>query len=103
MAVALGIDTGGTYTDAVLVDQASGEVLAGSKALTTRDDLSVGVGQAVAAVIGAVSSLPSGKSVSRSDINLVGASTTLATNAIVGGTGQLGLSVAYRVQSQGDP
>ena len=76
MAVALGIGTGGTCTNAVLVDQASGEVLAGSKALTTRDDLSVGVGQAVAAVIGAVSSLPSGKSVSRSDINLVGVSST---------------------------
>ena len=36
---------------AVLVDQASDEVLAGSKALTTSDGLSIGVGQVVAAVI----------------------------------------------------
>ena len=47
MTIALGIDTGGTYTDAVLVDHASGEVLAGDKALTTRHDLSIGIGQAV--------------------------------------------------------
>jgi N-methylhydantoinase A/oxoprolinase/acetone carboxylase beta subunit len=30
MTVALGIDTGGTYTDAVLVDHATGEVLVAS-------------------------------------------------------------------------
>ena len=42
--VALGIDTGGTYTDAVLVDHTSGEVLAVANALTTRHDLNVPVG-----------------------------------------------------------
>ena len=30
MKAALGIDTGGTYTDAVLVEQSSGAVLAGA-------------------------------------------------------------------------
>jgi len=86
MTVALGIDTGGTYTDAVLVDHASGEVLAGAKALTTRHDLSVGIGQAVAAVFDrreAFHSYP----MFPAEVDLVALSTTLATNAIVEGRG----------------
>ena len=47
MQLALGIDTGGTYTDAVLVNHETGAVLAGAKALTTRHDLSVGIGGAI--------------------------------------------------------
>ena len=39
MHIALGIDTGGTYTDAVLVNQKTGKVLAKTKALTTHRDL----------------------------------------------------------------
>ncbi len=80
MAVTLGIDTGGTYTDAVLVDHASGAVLAGSKALTTRNDLSVGIGRAVAAAF-------DGQTVSPAEVSLVALSTTMATNAIVEGQG----------------
>ncbi|HIF77529.1 MAG TPA: hypothetical protein EYQ36_07820, partial [Sulfitobacter sp.] len=51
MGLALGIDTGGTYTDAVLVEQQSGEVLTGAKALTTRRDLAVGIGQVLQTVV----------------------------------------------------
>jgi N-methylhydantoinase A/oxoprolinase/acetone carboxylase beta subunit len=80
MQVALGIDTGGTYTDAVLVDQASGTVITGAKALTTHHDLSIGIGEAVAAVFAE-------NGVSPADVSLVGLSTTLATNAIVEGQG----------------
>jgi N-methylhydantoinase A/oxoprolinase/acetone carboxylase beta subunit len=80
MTVALGIDTGGTYTDAVLVDHASGQVLARAKALTTRHDLSVGIGQAVAAVFDE-------QAMSPAEVDLVALSTTLATNAIVEGQG----------------
>jgi N-methylhydantoinase A/oxoprolinase/acetone carboxylase beta subunit len=76
MKAALGIDTGGTYTDAVLVEQSSGAVLAGAKALTTYADLSVGIGQAVSAVLEQQALTPA-------EIELVGLSTTLATNAIV--------------------
>ena len=76
MTIALGIDTGGTYTDAVLVDQTSSRVMAGAKALTTYHDLSVGIGKAVAAVF-------DGRGVSPADIGMVGLSSTLATNAIV--------------------
>ncbi len=80
MTVALGIDTGGTYTDAVLVDHDSGKVQASAKALTTRHDLSVGIGQAVAAVF-------DGQAMSPTEVDLVALSTTLATNAIVEGQG----------------
>lgn len=79
MAIALGIDTGGTYTDAVLVDHDSGLVLEGAKALTTRHDLSIGIGEAVRAVLA--------QGVSPTDVDLVALSTTLATNAIVEGQG----------------
>ncbi|NLF00126.1 MAG: hydantoinase/oxoprolinase family protein [Anaerolineales bacterium] len=80
MTVALGIDTGGTYTDAVLVDHDSGQVLSGAKALTTYHDLSLGIGQAVAAAF-------EGAAVAPSDVALVALSSTLATNAIVEGRG----------------
>ena len=43
----LGIDTGGTFTDAVLWDAASCRVLSRSKAPTTHSNLSVGVVDAI--------------------------------------------------------
>lgn len=75
----LGIDTGGTYTDAVLWSQ-SGGVVARAKALTTRHDLAVGISGAVDAVLAEASVAPSA-------IKLVSMSTTLATNALVEGQG----------------
>ncbi|WP_067563367.1 hydantoinase/oxoprolinase family protein [Halofilum ochraceum] len=77
MGLTLGIDTGGTYTDAVLVD-AGGHVRASAKALTSHDDLSRGIGEALDSVL-AVADQP---------IGLVSVSTTLATNAVVEGEGQ---------------
>lgn len=76
MTIHLGLDTGGTYTDAVLFDPARG-VVAAAKALTTKQDLSVGLGNAIAAVLDKASG----------PIGLVSLSTTLATNAIVEGQG----------------
>jgi N-methylhydantoinase A/oxoprolinase/acetone carboxylase beta subunit len=82
MTIALGIDTGGTYTDAVLVelDSDRGHVIAGAKALTTRRDLAIGIGQAVEAVF-------AGAAIHPDEVGLVALSTTLATNAIVEGQG----------------
>jgi len=80
MSVALGIDTGGTYTDAVLVDHADGAVLAQAKARTTKHDLAIGIGEAMHAVLSATDR-------ARGDVRLVSLSTTLATNAIVEGHG----------------
>ncbi len=75
----LGIDTGGTYTDAVLFSETHG-VVAKAKALTTRHDLSVGIAGAVEAVLEQAKAPASA-------IGLVSLSTTLATNALVEGQG----------------
>ena len=69
MAIALGIDTGGTYTDAVFVTYPEGRVVAGAKALTTRHDLALGIGGAIRAVFTAASE--AGAPVAASDIALV--------------------------------
>jgi N-methylhydantoinase A/oxoprolinase/acetone carboxylase beta subunit len=87
MKLALGIDTGGTYTDAVLINHTTGEVLAGAKALTTRHDLAIGIKGALAAVTEEAGKQHSGLDLSTANIDMVGLSTTLATNAIVEGQG----------------
>lgn len=76
----LGIDTGGTCTDAVLLDAAD-DLVASAKALTTHHDLYLGIAAAVRDVL---AEAPAG-SIER--IGLVGLSTTLATNALVEGQG----------------
>lgn len=73
MNLGLGIDTGGTYTDSVIVALDTGEVLSFAKALTTRQELIAGVRNSL---LGLDSSL-------FAHIKLVGLSTTLATNSIV--------------------
>ncbi len=79
MAIILGVDTGGTYTDAVLIRD-DREVLATAKSLTTRHDLAIGIGSAVQSVLDTVQVAPQ-------DIGLASLSTTLATNALVEGQG----------------
>ncbi|TMV10803.1 hydantoinase/oxoprolinase N-terminal domain-containing protein [Arenibacterium halophilum] len=79
MAILLGVDTGGTYTDAVLLRDET-EVLASAKALTTRQDLAIGVGAAVSRVLEQAGVQPG-------EIALASLSTTLATNALVEGQG----------------
>lgn len=76
MAMTLGLDTGGTYTDAVVLDGRR-RVVASAKALTTHDDLSRGIGEALGRVLGEIDG----------PIGLVSLSTTLATNALVEGQG----------------
>ena len=77
--ILLGIDTGGTYTDAVLFREGEG-VIAKAKSLTTRHDLADGIAGAVDAVLAR-------SGYSASEIGLVSLSTTLATNALVEGQG----------------
>lgn len=79
MAVLLGVDTGGTYTDAVLIRDEE-HVIASAKALTTRQDLAIGVGGAVRAVLEQAG-------VNAADVSMASLSTTLATNALVEGQG----------------
>lgn len=77
MTIGLGIDTGGTYTDGVLMDMESKEILGWSKALTTRDDLTKGISETIRKL-----DLDLLKKVS-----LVSLSSTLATNTVVEGKG----------------
>lgn len=80
MAVLLGVDTGGTFTDAAVLDGEATRVLGKAKALTTRGDLAVGIGGAVDAAMAAAGVAPR-------QVGLVALSTTLATNALVEGQG----------------
>ncbi len=76
----LGIDTGGTFTDAVLYDSENG-LLRTAKSLTTHYDLAVGIRN----VIELIDSDPD---TPLSDlVQVTSISTTLATNAIVEGRG----------------
>ncbi len=80
MAVLLGVDTGGTYTDAVLI-RGEENIIAAAKALTTRADLAIGIGEAVRSVLEQARIDPS-------EISMASLSTTLATNALVEGQGE---------------
>lgn len=80
MAYFLGVDTGGTYTDAVIVDEAADRVIGKAKSLTTRADLALGIGRAVDAALAQ-------SGVAAAEVALVSLSTTLATNALVEGQG----------------
>jgi N-methylhydantoinase A/oxoprolinase/acetone carboxylase beta subunit len=72
----LGLDTGGTFTDAVLLADGR-QVIASAKALTTPWNLAIGISEAIHSVLGL---LPPG---ARRAVRLVSVSTTLATNAVV--------------------
>ena len=74
----LGIDTGGTYTDGVLLDEGTRQVIATAKTLTTRHDLS----ECILKVLDELLLGDPGQ------IGLVSISTTLATNAIAEGKGR---------------
>ncbi len=71
----IGIDTGGTYTDAVLLDSDSGRIIFSIKEQTTHHDLSIGVGKALAALFAG--------DIRTEDVDRMAVSTTLATNAVV--------------------
>ena len=75
--IAIGIDTGGTCTDAVIYDGASRQVLSYGKTLTTKKDLKIGI-------LEALHCLDQELLKKAEHISL---STTLATNACVEGKG----------------
>ncbi|MBC8496222.1 MAG: hydantoinase/oxoprolinase family protein [Chloroflexi bacterium] len=85
MKLTLGIDAGGTYTDAILMDQVRGEVKYKAKALTTPHDLSLGISQAIEYL--QEKGEPRKTSKIFQQIELISISTTLATNAVVEGHG----------------
>jgi N-methylhydantoinase A/oxoprolinase/acetone carboxylase beta subunit len=80
-ALLAGVDTGGTYTDAALIDGSTHRVVATAKALTTRGNLALGVSKALERALMALEPGAARR------IRLVAVSTTLATNAVVEGHG----------------
>lgn len=77
MHFSLGIDAGGTYTDAVIVRDSDGEVVESNKALTTYPDPLPGMKNAIDRLDPRY----------LKDIKLVSVSTTLSTNTILESTG----------------
>lgn len=75
--IGIGIDTGGTYTDAVIYDFEKKEVLSSGKALTTKKDLTIGIRNALNTLSDEV----------LKQAEFLSLSTTLATNACVEGIG----------------
>ena len=86
----IGIDTGGTYTDAVVCDSITHEIYATAKALTTHDDLTRGIHSALGA-------LPENL---LTDVEMVSLSTTLATNACVENKGCRALLILFGTEPE---
>ena len=74
----LGIDTGGTYTDAVLLEYHSRKDLSTHKSLTTKRDFSIGIEKVIDGI----------HIEDPTAVQMVSISTTLATNAIAEGKGK---------------
>jgi len=72
----IGIDTGGTFTDAVLLEQTSGRIVAAAKKPTTHQQLARGTAAALAALLEQARVAPG-------DITALAVSSTLATNSVV--------------------
>ena len=79
MSYRLGVDVGGTFTDLILVNEASGEIHT-AKVPSTPDDSSIGVMNGVERVCGNAGIAPS-------EISQVMHGTTVATNTVLTGSG----------------
>ncbi|MHB8962429.1 MAG: hydantoinase/oxoprolinase family protein [Saccharofermentanales bacterium] len=77
MKYGLGIDTGGTYTDAVIFDFENNRVIGAAKSITYKEDLTVGINGAIGQLSADI----------LRQTAMVSLSTTLATNACVEGKG----------------
>ncbi|MDO4541566.1 MAG: hydantoinase/oxoprolinase family protein, partial [Bacillota bacterium] len=73
MSVVLGIDTGGTFTDGVIIDLSTKEIKTAAKSPTTHHDLIIGIRNALNQL----------SSEDMAQVEYISLSTTLATNAIV--------------------
>ena len=79
MSFRLGVDVGGTFTDLILVNEASGDIHT-AKVPSTPDDSSVGVMNGVERVC-------ANAGIDPSQISQVMHGTTVATNTVLTGTG----------------
>lgn len=90
MKIGIGIDTGGTCTDAVVYRLTDRAILAAAKTPTTKEDLSLGIG---AALDGLPPEL-------LREAELIALSTTLATNACVENKGGRAKLIFFGVQKE---
>ena len=90
MKIGIGIDTGGTCTDAVVYRLSDRTILATAKTPTTKEDLSIGIGLAL-------DGLPE---TLRQQAEVVALSTTLATNACVENKGGRAKLILFGVQKE---
>ena len=81
MAYVLGFDAGGTFTDSVILDGINQKIISEGKALTTNNDLSIGIKKSLEI------SLKKTPLEIVKKIRLVVVSSTLATNSVVNATG----------------
>ncbi len=89
----IGIDTGGTYTDAVVVAIEDNTVLASAKSPTTHHNLSMGISLCLQKIF-------KDSKIGPDEVEYVAVSTTLATNTVVEGKGaDVGLLVAGPAKS----
>jgi N-methylhydantoinase A/oxoprolinase/acetone carboxylase beta subunit len=72
----IGIDTGGTYTDAVLLNPDTQRIITTAKTPTTHHQLSIGTGEALAILL-------QGSGIAPDQIQKIAVSSTLATNSVV--------------------
>ncbi len=77
MKIGMGLDTGGTYTDAVILNLEDNTVIQSAKALTTRVNLVRGIENAIRDFDDKI----------LSEVSIVSLSSTLATNSVVEGRG----------------
>jgi N-methylhydantoinase A len=75
MGLRIAIDTGGTFTDVVAIDEATGDV-ASTKTPSTPEDLSIGLIEGVRKVLAAVGAKPV-------DVRMLLHGSTVATNAVL--------------------
>jgi N-methylhydantoinase A/oxoprolinase/acetone carboxylase beta subunit len=92
MQFSLGIDAGGTYTDAILVRNSDSSIVSSSKALTTYPDLVAGIRNAINGL----------DQEHLEKVSLVSVSTTLATNTVLEGTGSPVALILVGEHPQGD-
>lgn len=78
MSLVLGIDTGGTYTDGVIIDKSTKQLIEKAKVLTTKEDFCVCIRNCLNAL----------SKEKLEQVRLVCLSTTMATNAVVEGKGR---------------
>jgi N-methylhydantoinase A len=81
MAYRLGVDVGGTFTDVLLFNESSGELLL-TKTPSTPQDQSIGV-------LNGIRKIAERASIAAGDIELILHGTTVATNAVLEGKGAL--------------